>query len=319
MLCLDCHDQTQIKGGFGRKLNADQVILYRNDWHKLVEKNHNQLAPLRRDSVNSNKSYPCETEVHSIINFICENASKNSKDSYDALYKYFNKQGINTEILEKPCRWAEPLYAEMLDQYGVVCTVNQYKMPGFVIFIDCFTNSIVLGDADFPMGIEVAKSLVNKNASPEALFIVRYISISGTGTFGTSVKLYAIDNGFPILSLDKPYYEHNSGWGAFENDPVIFKCRNDYLIKNGLYEIHTQGIVTIGVGLKETCRELPNEIYVWDSRSKQFEQVEGRMTHKQGLLTSIYSDFADPKGDWFKQPPVLTKNNAPFDFVMENW
>jgi hypothetical protein len=29
---LDCHTDTQIRGGFHRKLDADQVILYRNDW-----------------------------------------------------------------------------------------------------------------------------------------------------------------------------------------------------------------------------------------------------------------------------------------------
>jgi hypothetical protein len=35
-LCFDCHNDTQIKGGFGRKLNAAQVIKYRDDWMKRV-------------------------------------------------------------------------------------------------------------------------------------------------------------------------------------------------------------------------------------------------------------------------------------------
>jgi hypothetical protein len=35
VLCLDCHNETQIVGGFGRKLDADQIILYRDAW--LVE------------------------------------------------------------------------------------------------------------------------------------------------------------------------------------------------------------------------------------------------------------------------------------------
>jgi hypothetical protein len=38
VLCLECHNETQIRGGFGRKLNADQVILYREDWLKQVAK-----------------------------------------------------------------------------------------------------------------------------------------------------------------------------------------------------------------------------------------------------------------------------------------
>jgi len=38
VLCLECHNETQIHGGFGRKLNADQIILYRDDWHIQVSK-----------------------------------------------------------------------------------------------------------------------------------------------------------------------------------------------------------------------------------------------------------------------------------------
>lgn len=35
-LCLDCHNETQLNGGFGRHLNAAQVIKYRDDWHLRV-------------------------------------------------------------------------------------------------------------------------------------------------------------------------------------------------------------------------------------------------------------------------------------------
>lgn len=36
VLCFDCHRETQITGGFDRKLDADQVLLYRDDWVRLV-------------------------------------------------------------------------------------------------------------------------------------------------------------------------------------------------------------------------------------------------------------------------------------------
>jgi tetratricopeptide (TPR) repeat protein len=36
VLCFDCHTDTQIKGGFHRKLDCDQVILYRDDWNQIV-------------------------------------------------------------------------------------------------------------------------------------------------------------------------------------------------------------------------------------------------------------------------------------------
>lgn len=32
VVCFECHNDTQIKGGFGRKLDAAQIIQYRDDW-----------------------------------------------------------------------------------------------------------------------------------------------------------------------------------------------------------------------------------------------------------------------------------------------
>ena len=36
VLCLDCHRETQIKGGFCRSLTSEQIILYRDDWYNNV-------------------------------------------------------------------------------------------------------------------------------------------------------------------------------------------------------------------------------------------------------------------------------------------
>jgi len=36
VLCFECHTETMIKGGFHRKLDGDQIILYRNDWLNIV-------------------------------------------------------------------------------------------------------------------------------------------------------------------------------------------------------------------------------------------------------------------------------------------
>ncbi|MEI9954914.1 MAG: HNH endonuclease signature motif containing protein [Ferruginibacter sp.] len=36
-LCFDCHNETQIKGGFGRKLEANQIIKYRTAWIERVK------------------------------------------------------------------------------------------------------------------------------------------------------------------------------------------------------------------------------------------------------------------------------------------
>jgi hypothetical protein len=36
VLCFDCHRETQIRGGFDRKLDAEQIVLYRDDWYAVV-------------------------------------------------------------------------------------------------------------------------------------------------------------------------------------------------------------------------------------------------------------------------------------------
>ena len=36
VLCFDCHRETQIRGGFDRKLDENQIILYREDWLRIV-------------------------------------------------------------------------------------------------------------------------------------------------------------------------------------------------------------------------------------------------------------------------------------------
>jgi hypothetical protein len=37
VLCIECHNQTLVKGGFGRKLNAPLVRRYRDHWNRRVE------------------------------------------------------------------------------------------------------------------------------------------------------------------------------------------------------------------------------------------------------------------------------------------
>jgi hypothetical protein len=38
LLCLHCHEETQIRGGFGRKLDVLQVVQFRDDWFERVQK-----------------------------------------------------------------------------------------------------------------------------------------------------------------------------------------------------------------------------------------------------------------------------------------
>src|SRR5262245_26484079 len=37
VLCLNCHDDTQLRGGFTRKLLALEIVQYRESWYRLVK------------------------------------------------------------------------------------------------------------------------------------------------------------------------------------------------------------------------------------------------------------------------------------------
>lgn len=41
VLCLECHNKTQLKGGFDRKLNSDLIIKYRDEWIDRVRSRRN--------------------------------------------------------------------------------------------------------------------------------------------------------------------------------------------------------------------------------------------------------------------------------------
>lgn len=61
VLCFDCHRETQIRGGFDRKLDAHQIRLYRADWLATV-------ARLRdRDDVTDSKVVLAIPKVRAIL------------------------------------------------------------------------------------------------------------------------------------------------------------------------------------------------------------------------------------------------------------
>lgn len=67
VLCLDDHNKTQLIGGFDRKLDADQVILYRDDWVHLVNRNRSEQFVQAAESTNSDvrlSSITTEAEIY---------------------------------------------------------------------------------------------------------------------------------------------------------------------------------------------------------------------------------------------------------------
>lgn len=47
VLCFDCHRDTQLRGGFDRKLDAEQIVLYREDWLRIVARERTAEEAIR--------------------------------------------------------------------------------------------------------------------------------------------------------------------------------------------------------------------------------------------------------------------------------
>lgn len=63
VLCIECHNDTQIKGGFGRKLNSDLVIKYRNEWLLRVSKRRDEADSIAVSKVSGVKPLIQRTET----------------------------------------------------------------------------------------------------------------------------------------------------------------------------------------------------------------------------------------------------------------
>lgn len=72
VLCLECHNDTQIRGGFGRKLNSPLVIRYREEWIARVKKRREDadalaISKTAPEPVLSPQIPKVETKPHSEI------------------------------------------------------------------------------------------------------------------------------------------------------------------------------------------------------------------------------------------------------------
>jgi hypothetical protein len=103
VLCFDCHDETQIRGGFGKHLTAPLVTKYRDEWLLRVKQ--------RRDEADT-------FAVSKMAGAITLNTSKeNLIPPISSLYSYLDSiPDIKTELLAK----AQPEWDS-----GVTATMNQ--------------------------------------------------------------------------------------------------------------------------------------------------------------------------------------------------
>lgn len=110
VLCLQCHDETQIKGGFGRKLNSELIKLYRNEFYidnkkrlKKIIPNFNSLfkkITLPKKKITSNPQLMMQdTEfIHKTID-LCHEKEDWALLAYQ--YKWINQKELGYKYAKK--------------------------------------------------------------------------------------------------------------------------------------------------------------------------------------------------------------------------
>jgi hypothetical protein len=92
VLCLDCHTTTQIIGGFHRKLDAEQIILYREDWVANVGRERAQSrAAIADDLLGSDTEIKLATGIADIYR---------EANAYESLAMHYAVWG-NDELRDK--------------------------------------------------------------------------------------------------------------------------------------------------------------------------------------------------------------------------
>lgn len=92
VLCLDCHNATQVQGGFSRKLDPDQIILYRDDWHRIVSQ--------RRSAQYTNDVKRAAKDRKQLARLASEAEIFRENEEYELLAMHYSFIG-NTELRDK--------------------------------------------------------------------------------------------------------------------------------------------------------------------------------------------------------------------------
>ncbi len=255
------------------------------------------------------------SELRSIANAINASNQDNRTKIYDELGKLLRKANVSDQLMQIVNKWQDPLNAIIIGKYVVVSTKDQYKIDGFVLIFSLETGELIFSAYDFKLGIKGVKVFDTKSASPEYLLIFKYMTLSGTGMYGESVRMYAIENQRVAVALDKPYKEYLDGyWGAYKSS-VSFEQNNQLSLDAGTLKLTTVGQVSYENhdGLRE--KSLPTEEYSWNSNTMKFEQTSGRLTKDKQSMSEIYADYAEPNGDWFIKP----RESNDTSFIEEQW
>lgn len=117
VLCFDCHEETQIKGGFSRKLDLEQVIKYKSEWIDRVKKRRDyadNLISLKTSGSEIKIQVPNEVDL--LDNSYLEHLEANYEHEKTQLENYLLKIA---EIKKTVYKYAEPKF-----DTGITTIVN---------------------------------------------------------------------------------------------------------------------------------------------------------------------------------------------------
>jgi hypothetical protein len=175
ILCFECHDQTMIKGGFGRKLEANQIIKYRREWLDRVK---NRKA--KADEIASIQTVTGSTETVIVTNAEYE-------DYLD--YKTYNDPNILNDYLDKIIiiHQAQMTIAQNKWDTGITLVMNQ----GNYDMVDFYEEVLIELSTFYPKGHfnnQTPKNYFSELISSRFLWHRLVLEPQGVGTGGTNVS-----------------------------------------------------------------------------------------------------------------------------------
>jgi hypothetical protein len=176
VLCFECHDQTMIKGGFGRKLEANQIIKYRNEWLERVK-----VRKAKADEIASIQTVTGSTETVIISNILIE------EDYLD--YKTYDDPIILKEYLDKILiiHQAQLTIAQTKWDTGITSVMNQ----GNSDMVDFYEEVLIELSTFYPKGHfnnQIPKDYFNELIASRFLWHRLILEPQGVGTSGSMVS-----------------------------------------------------------------------------------------------------------------------------------
>ena len=174
ILCFECHNSTMIKGGFGRKLEANQIRKYNNDWTKRVKSRRDKADEIASIQTLTNSQTVVVTD-HSKNDFLCYNIN----DNPNLLIEYLGKILIaqQTQLTFAQEKW----------DTGVTSTMKQ----GNYDMVDFYEEVLIELSSFYPIGHfnkQNPKEFFSEIISSMYLWHRLVLEPDGIGTGGTIIS-----------------------------------------------------------------------------------------------------------------------------------